>query len=68
MTLNFVDIDTLEESIEELTYPHNFVELYFTGNPCMKWEGYRPYVVAKLEKLRRLDGEDVTRSERLAAK
>lgn len=37
------------------------------GNPCVKFEGYREYVVATLPQVQRLDGTDVTKTERLDA-
>ena len=46
----------------------NLQEVYFTGNPCTDWEHFRQYVIAKCPQIMRLDGEDVTRSERLTAK
>ena len=39
-----------------------------TGNPCTDWEGYKDYVIAKVSQLKRLDGEEITKSQRLAAK
>ena len=43
-------------------------ELYMTGNPCCSWPGYKDYVIAKVWTINRLDGDDVTKSQRLAAK
>lgn len=34
-------------------------ELYLLGNPCARWQGYRPYVLGTLPRLRSLDGEPV---------
>ena len=34
-------------------------ELHLLGNPCTRWPGYRPFVVATLPQLQRLDGEQV---------
>lgn len=36
-------------------------ELSLLGNPCTRWPGYRPYVLACLPHLQRLDGEQVGR-------
>ena len=68
LTLNFIDVDDLKESIEELEWCENLVEIYFTGNPCTDWENFREYVIAKLPQVQRLDSNDVTRSERLIAR
>ena len=40
---------------------------YLTGNPCTDYEGYRDYVIATLPQLSWLDGQEVTRSERILA-
>ena len=68
MTLNFVDIEDLQESCEEMEWCENLNDVYFTGNPCTDWEHYREYVIAKVPQIMRLDGDDVTRSERLTAR
>ena len=34
LTLNFVDVEDLEESMENLSECESIVELYLTGNPC----------------------------------
>lgn len=43
-------------------------ELYLTGNPVTSWPGYRDYIIARISTIRRLDGEEVTKSQRLAAR
>lgn len=43
-------------------------DLYLTGNPCTHWEGYKEYVIGRVSQLKRLDGEDITKSQRLAAR
>lgn len=68
LTLNFVEIEDLKESMENLDWCPKFSELYMTGNPCTDWPHYRKYVIAKCTSLQRLDGNDVTKSERLEAK
>ncbi len=35
LTLNFIDVDSLEESADELGECRSLEELYFLGNPCM---------------------------------
>ena len=68
MTLNFVDIEDLQESCEEMEWCENLNDVYFTGNPCTDWPNYRQYVIAKVPQIMRLDGDEVSRSERLTAK
>lgn len=68
MTLNFVDLEDLQESCEEMEWCENLVELYMVGNPCTDWEHFKDYVIAKCPQIMRLDGNDITRSERLVAK
>eukprot|EP01137_Pigoraptor_chileana_P020964 Opistho-2@84038 len=64
LTINFVAELT---SIESLRENIHLRELYLTGNPCSKFEGYRQYVVATLPQLKSLDGTDIERSERIVA-
>ena len=68
LTLNFVDVEDLQESYENLDWCPVLDELTLTGNPCTDWPNYREYTIAKIPQLKRLDGEDITKSERLAAK
>ena len=67
LTVNFVDLDTLKESIEHLCPLEHFQELHMMGNPATDWEGFRPYVVAKLPQLRSLDGTEITKTEQIRA-
>ena len=67
LTLNHIRIAELTSSIAALTDCVMLRELYMTGNPCTTWSGYRPWVVGGLAGLERLDGTDITRSERLQA-
>jgi len=68
MTLNFIDVEDLEQSVDEMEYCENLVELYFTGNPCTEWKGCRNYILGRLPQIMRFDGDDVTKSERIQAK
>ena len=68
LTINFIDVDQLEESIGALSELIHLDELYLTGNPCTTWDGYRLYVIHRLTKLTKLDGTEVTRGERIQAK
>jgi protein TilB len=75
LTLNFISIDRLEESLECLSQMRSLRELFFMGNPFLNpqrggfdQERGRMYVMAKLPQLEFLDGEAITRSQRLRAK
>lgn len=49
LTINFIDFDTLEESIENLVCNKCLRDLYMMGNPCQSdWEGFQSFVIAKL--------------------
>ncbi|KAE8953206.1 hypothetical protein PR002_g32452, partial [Phytophthora rubi] len=69
LTVNFVDFDTLEESIDHLKPLRHLRELYMLGNPCQaNWEsGFREFVVASLPQLEILDGKEIHRSDRIKA-
>ena len=68
LTLNHIPLSRLDESMAALAECVHLSELFLTGNPCMVWSGCRLWVVGRLTRLQRLDGRDVTRSERLEAK
>jgi protein TilB len=63
-----VDVEDLEESVDNLCEVETLSDLYLTGNPCCYWEGYKDYVVARISQLKRLDGEDISKSQRLEAR
>ncbi|OWY93763.1 hypothetical protein PHMEG_00036717, partial [Phytophthora megakarya] len=69
LTVNFVDFDTLEESVDHLKPLHHLRELYMLGNPCQaNWEtGFREYIIASLSQLKILDGKEIHRSDRIKA-
>ncbi|GMF38500.1 unnamed protein product [Phytophthora lilii] len=69
LTVNFVDFDTLEESVDHLKGLKHLRELYMLGNPCQSnWEtGFREYVIASLPQLEILDGKEITKSDRIKA-
>ena len=54
-------------SLESLHCNVHLVELYLTGNPCTEYACYREFTVATLPSLQRLDGTDITKSERILA-
>lgn len=68
MTVNFIDLDDLH-TVGSLKSNTGLTELFLTGNPCCAhWEsGYRDYVVATLPQLETLDGNAITRAERIKA-
>jgi protein TilB len=68
MTLNFLEIYDLKESMEELEWNPVFSEFYLMGNPCLDWEHATDYIIAKVPTINRLDGTDITRSMRINAK
>lgn len=68
LTVNFVSEKTLYESMENVRHNIHLHEIYFTGNPCTEAEGYRLFVIGSLARLVRLDGTDVTKTERIQAK
>eukprot|EP00047_Mylnosiga_fluctuans_P007605 m.254443 g.254443 ORF g.254443 m.254443 type:complete len:412 (+) comp18956_c0_seq1:74-1309(+) len=64
LTVNFVgDL----RCVLSLRKNRELAELFLTGNPCTQYEGYRSYVVHSLPGLARLDGREITRTERLQA-
>lgn len=81
LTLNFIDLDRLKESIDCLTSCPNLKELFLLGNPCCYgndseqcgqqsrtgWKNCRSYIVARLPQLQSLDGTPILRSERIRA-
>ncbi|XP_068937412.1 dynein axonemal assembly factor 11 isoform X1 [Petaurus breviceps papuanus] len=64
LTVNFVGELS---SIKILRHNIHLKEIYLMGNPCADFEGYREFVVATLPQLRRLDGKEIERSERIKA-
>lgn len=67
LTANFIAAPKGLLSIASLRNNTELRELFLTGNPCTSHEGYRAFVVSSLPQLTRLDGSDVTPSERVAA-
>jgi protein TilB len=69
LTVNFIDFDTLEESIDHLCNRVNLQDLYLMGNPAQaSWENFQCYVIAKLPQLKTLDGTEITRSLQIRAR
>jgi len=68
LTLNFIDIEDFEESVDNLCELSDIRELYLVGNPCTDWEHWQDYLCARLPTLGRIDGTDITKSKKMAAK
>ena len=74
LTLNFVDLEDLESSITCLAKCPRMLlqkvvinDLYLTGNPCESWKRIKDYIIARIPQLRRFDGTDILKSERIKA-
>lgn len=67
-TVNFIDVEDFAESIENLKANVMLEDLYLVGNGCADWVYYRPYVCAKLTRLKQLDGKLIMPAERIIAK
>ncbi|GMI05699.1 hypothetical protein TrRE_jg10733 [Triparma retinervis] len=68
LTINFIDLDDLESSIDNLVDRSHLVDLFMMGNPCEQdWKGFKNYVIARLPQLKQLDGTEVTRSMKITA-
>lgn len=69
LTVNFVDLDELKNSIEHLQSRENLQELYMMGNPAEhSWANFKFYVIAKLPQLHTLDGTEITKSMQIQAR
>jgi|AntAceMinimDraft_12_1070368.scaffolds.fasta_scaffold40682_1 protein TilB len=66
LTVNFVSKASLL-TVHTLNANYKLTDLYLMGNPCCDFGGYRAFVVATLRNLKKLDGKDVTPSERISA-
>uniref|UniRef100_A0A7S2RN10 Dynein axonemal assembly factor 11-like CS domain-containing protein n=1 Tax=Mucochytrium quahogii TaxID=96639 RepID=A0A7S2RN10_9STRA len=67
LTVNFISFRSLEESAENLKYNKNLRELYVVGNPFSDWEGHKDYLVAMIPWLNKIDGTEITKSDRIRA-
>jgi protein TilB len=67
MTVNFIDVMDLHESVMCLAKLPSFKEIYLTGNPCENWPGCKDYVIAHILSLETYNGEVVTPSQRIKA-
>ena len=49
LTINFIDVDDLEESVDNLIDRVHLKDLYMMGNPAeQEWGGFKAYVIARL--------------------
>lgn len=64
LTVNFIAELTTIESLRGNIF---LQEMYMTGNPSSKFENYREFVIATLPQLQRLDGIEITTTDRLEA-
>ncbi len=68
LTVNFIELPELEVSVNNLSNNQHLSELYLTGNPCTQWSHYRLFTIAIMgKKLEKLDGKEITRTERMEA-
>ena len=52
LTVNFVDVDELESSMDHLSERDRLRDLYMMGNPSQaNWPGFKNYVIARLPPL-----------------
>jgi len=65
LTMNFVRVlSNLEEELGPCIFLR---DLYLTGNPCTQFPNYRDYVIAAVPQITRLDGTEITKTERIKA-
>ncbi|XP_065663803.1 dynein axonemal assembly factor 11 isoform X1 [Hydra vulgaris] len=64
LTVNFIGKVT---SVEHLKHNGFLTCLYLTGNPCTDFLEYRNYVIATLPQLTHLDGQEISKTERILA-
>lgn len=67
LTLNFIDIESLEESCMELSQLPSLKIIQFTGNPCADWSGFRDQVIHTVPQLHELDGKEIFPHDRIVA-
>ena len=67
LTLNHIPLPALSSSLDALSPLLFLTDLYLTGNPATLWPHCRLLTIHRLPRLTRLDGKDVTRTERIEA-
>lgn len=68
LTVNFVSVETLQDSIYNLKANILLEDIYLTGNPCEDWQGFRAYTIAHLPQIKQIDGKLVLPKERIKAR
>lgn len=68
LTVNFIAIENLEESVYNLKANIMLEDLYMQGNPCTDWAGFRQYTIAHLPQLKQLDGTMILPRDRILAR
>jgi protein TilB len=66
LTMNFIPLSGML-TVNSLQQNEFLQDIYFMGNPCCDWHGYRKYVIALLPSLLKLDGKEIKPSERIGA-
>jgi len=67
MTVNFIEVTELHDSVKCLSVLPNLKEIYLTGNPCESWVGCKDYIIANVPSLETYNGELITPSQRIKA-
>lgn len=68
LTCNFIESENLLESLFNLKKCGKLREVYFTGNPCGNFKGFRLLVISIVTQLITLDGKEIKPSERIIGK
>jgi len=68
MTVNFVDVEDLEISVNNLRANTMLEDLYLMGNPCMEWDGAKEFIIGSLWQVKQLDGNMISKTERIQAR
>ncbi|EIE23977.1 outer arm dynein light chain 1 [Coccomyxa subellipsoidea C-169] len=66
LTMNFVTKACLP-TVASLAANEFLTELHLVGNPCSEWANYRPFVIASVPQLLKLDGVEILEAERSQA-
>jgi protein TilB len=68
MTVNFVDVEDLESSVNNLRANTMLEDLYMMGNACMEWDGAKEFIIGSLWQIKQLDGNLISKTERIQAR
>jgi len=67
LTCNFIDVDDLVESLNNLAKCQQIEKLFMLGNPCMDWAPAKDLIIAMVPQLKVLEGAFIKSSERIQA-